>query len=48
VSPCGGHVLADPSPHVLEDEIGLRLASPDENWRRRPDMELRQLLPPPA
>jgi hypothetical protein len=25
-------------PHVLEDEIGLRLAAPDDNWRSRPDM----------
>ena len=33
------HVLADPPPHVLEDEIGLKLAAPDENWRRRPDMD---------
>jgi methyltransferase (TIGR00027 family) len=32
------HVLIDSPPHVLEDEIGLRLASPDEGWRRRPDM----------
>jgi methyltransferase (TIGR00027 family) len=32
------HVQVDPSPHVLEDEIGLRLAAPDEGWRRRPDM----------
>jgi hypothetical protein len=22
------HVLADPPPHVLEDEVGLRLAAP--------------------
>jgi methyltransferase (TIGR00027 family) len=33
------HVQADPPPHVLEDEIGLRLAAPDEGWRRRPDMD---------
>jgi methyltransferase (TIGR00027 family) len=32
------HVEADPPPHVLEDEIGLKLASPDETWRSRPDM----------
>ena len=32
------HVQLDPPPHVLEDEIGLRLAAPDEGWRRRPDM----------
>jgi methyltransferase (TIGR00027 family) len=32
------HVQIDPSPHVLEDEIGLRLADPDDGWRSRPDM----------
>jgi methyltransferase (TIGR00027 family) len=33
------HVQVDPPPHVLEDEIGLRLAAPDEGWRLRPDMD---------
>jgi len=33
------HVQIDPPPHVLEDEIGLRLAAPEEGWRRRPDMD---------
>ncbi len=33
------HVQVDPPPHVLEDEIGLQLAGPDEDWRRRPDMD---------
>ena len=33
------HVQADPPPHVLEDEIGLRLAAPDDGWRRRPDKD---------
>ena len=33
------HVQVDPLPHVLEDEIGLQLAAPDDGWRRRPDME---------
>jgi methyltransferase (TIGR00027 family) len=32
------HVEVDPPPHILEDTIGLRLASPDEGWRDRPDM----------
>jgi len=32
------HVQVDPPPHVLEDEIGLRLAAPDDGWPRRPDM----------
>jgi methyltransferase (TIGR00027 family) len=33
------HVQIDAPPHVLSDEIGLRLADPDEGWRRRPDMD---------
>ncbi len=33
------HVQVDPPPHVLEDELGLKLAAPDENWRCRPDMD---------
>jgi methyltransferase (TIGR00027 family) len=33
------HVELDSPPHVLEDEIGLRLAAPDQGWRRRPDMD---------
>src|ERR1700681_1508355 len=32
------HVQVDPPPHVLEDEIGLQLAAPDEGWHNRPDM----------
>ncbi|MGA9883974.1 MAG: class I SAM-dependent methyltransferase [Candidatus Acidiferrales bacterium] len=33
------HVQADPLPHVIEDEIGLKLVAPDNGWRRRPDMD---------
>ncbi|GAA2301187.1 class I SAM-dependent methyltransferase [Streptomyces violaceusniger] len=33
------HVQVDPPPHVFEDEIGLRLADPGADWRRRPDMD---------
>lgn len=32
------HVQVDPPPHVLEDEIGLRLVAPEDGWRDRPDM----------
>ena len=32
------HVEADSPPHVFEDEVGLKLAAPDEQWRDRPDM----------
>ncbi len=33
------HVEVDAPPHILEDEIGLQLAAPDEGWRSRPDMD---------
>jgi len=33
------HVEIDPPPHVLEDEIGLKLLAPDEAWRHRGDMD---------
>ncbi|MCK7624444.1 class I SAM-dependent methyltransferase [Streptomyces sp. RS10V-4] len=33
------HVQIDPPPHVLVDEIGLRLAAPEGDWRSRPDMD---------
>jgi ABC-2 type transport system permease protein len=33
------HVQVDPPPHVLEDEVGLRLADPADGWRRRPDLD---------
>ena len=33
------HVQVDPPPHVLEDELGLQLAAPDDGWRARPDMD---------
>jgi methyltransferase (TIGR00027 family) len=33
------HVQIDPPPHVLDDEIGLKLVAPDEGWRQRPDMD---------
>jgi len=34
------HVQADLPPHVLVDEVGLRLAAPGDGWRQRPDMDL--------
>ncbi|MER5547516.1 class I SAM-dependent methyltransferase [Streptomyces sp. NPDC002589] len=33
------HVETDPPPHVLRDEIGLRIADPGAGWRARPDMD---------
>jgi len=33
------HVAIDPPPHVLDDEIGLALLAPDQDWRARGDMD---------
>lgn len=33
------HVQVDSPPHVLEDEVGLRLVAPEDGWRQRPDMD---------
>ncbi|OXC73687.1 class I SAM-dependent methyltransferase [Caballeronia sordidicola] len=33
------HVEADSAPHVLEDEVGLKLLAPDDDWRSRGDMD---------
>ena len=33
------HVEVDPPPHVINDAIGLRLLAPDDDWRRRSDMD---------
>jgi methyltransferase (TIGR00027 family) len=33
------HVAIDAPPHVLTDEVGLRLAGPPDGWRDRPDMD---------
>jgi methyltransferase (TIGR00027 family) len=35
------HVLVDAPPHVLEDEVGLRLADPGDGWQARGDMDPR-------
>ena len=32
------HLEVDDPPHVFEDDVGLKLAAPDEGWRSRPDM----------
>jgi len=33
------HIEIDPPPHVLEDEIGLKLLAPEKGWRRRGNMD---------
>ncbi len=34
------HLLADAPPHILADDIGLKLVAPEGQWRQRPDMGL--------
>lgn len=33
------HLLIDPPPHVVADDLALQLAAPEEGWRARPDMD---------
>jgi methyltransferase (TIGR00027 family) len=33
------HIDFDAPPHVLEDDVGLKLLAPDEGWRSRGDMD---------
>lgn len=32
------HCQVDAAPHVLVDEVGIKLVGPDPSWRQRPDM----------
>src|SRR3954470_15801492 len=34
------HLELDELPHVFEDEVGLKLAAPEDGWRSRPDMSV--------
>jgi len=38
------HVQADELPHIIEDERGLKLISPEKNWQERPDMKYTKRL----
>jgi len=38
------HLQLDASPHILEDEIGLKLVSPPDDWQQRPDMKFTKRL----
>ena len=33
------HIKVDANPHILEDDIGLKLISPPDDWQERPDMK---------
>ena len=38
------HVQVDAKPHILEDEIGLKLIAPPHDWQQRPDMKFTKRL----
>ena len=38
------HVQVDAKPYILEDEIGLKLIAPPDNWQQRPDMQFTKRL----
>src|SRR5215212_5903018 len=38
------HMLVDAKPYILEDEIGLKLIAPPEDWQERPDMKFTKRL----
>jgi methyltransferase, putative, TIGR00027 family len=38
------HVQVDAKPHILEDEIGLKLIAPPGDWQERPDMKFTKRL----
>jgi len=38
------HVQVDAKPHILEDEIGLKLIAPPDDWQQRPDMKFTKRL----
>ncbi|HWD86883.1 MAG TPA: class I SAM-dependent methyltransferase [Mucilaginibacter sp.] len=38
------HVQADARPHIFEDEIGLKLIAPPDDWQQRPDMKFTKRL----
>jgi uncharacterized protein YdeI (YjbR/CyaY-like superfamily) len=38
------HVQVDAKPHTIEDEIGLKLIAPTDDWQQRPDMKFTKRL----
>ena len=38
------HLLVDEEPYIFEDEIGLKLISPPDDWQQRPDMKFTKRL----
>lgn len=38
------HVQIDAKPHILEDQLGLKLVAPTDDWQQRPDMKFTKRL----
>lgn len=38
------HIQVDAPPYIIEDEIGLKLAAPEEGWQERPDIKYTKRL----
>ncbi|MDB5282092.1 MAG: methyltransferase [Bacteroidota bacterium] len=38
------HMQVDAKPYIIEDEIGLKLVAPPDNWQERPDMKYTKRL----
>jgi len=38
------HVQVDAEPHIIEDEIGLKLVDPPDDWQQRPDIKFTKRL----
>ena len=38
------HVQVDARPHIVEDEMGLKLVAPPDDWQERPDMKFTKRL----
>ena len=38
------HVQVDTKPYIIEDEVGLKLVAPEDDWQERPDMKYTKRL----
>ncbi|HEX5154133.1 MAG TPA: class I SAM-dependent methyltransferase [Parafilimonas sp.] len=38
------HIQADAKPYIIEDEAGLKLVAPSDDWQQRPDMKFTKRL----
>jgi methyltransferase (TIGR00027 family) len=38
------HIQVDEKPYIIEDEVGLKLIAPNDDWQQRPDMKFTKRL----